>query len=270
MSRPIALLSAGHDANSSFLKGPARAPEVIRRLLHSESGNACAENAVNVLDAIEDHGNMAAPSTRDGVMALEQGVRQVANQGLRPITLGGDHAITHPLVRGLATEHGEIDILHFDAHADLYPLFDNNPYSHASPFARLLESGCVSRLVQVGIRTLTPEQLDVIERYSVECHRWAGDIDEISDLRFERPLYISIDMDALDPAFAPGVSHHEPGGMTVRDVLNVLDGVQGDLIGCDVVEYNPLRDINDMTGMVCVKFVKELASKILSCLSLSK
>jgi len=76
----------------------------------------------------------------------------------------------------------------------------------------------------------------------------------------EAPLYISIDMDALDPAYAPGVSHHEPGGLSVRDVLSVLHRVPGPIVGADVVEYNPTRDINGMTAVVAAKFVKELAA----------
>ena len=75
----------------------------------------------------------------------------------------------------------------------------------------------------------------------------------------EGPLYVSIDMDALDPAFAPGVSHHEPGGLSVREILSVLHRIEAPIIGADVVEYNPTRDINGMTAVVAAKFVKELA-----------
>lgn len=234
------------------------APDVIRRVLHSDSGNAYSESVRDVLSDIEDLGDFSAADTTNGVMELRPAMAKVLSQGFRVLSLGGDHAVTHPLALAVADQFGPIDILHFDAHGDLYPNFDNNPYSHASPFARLLESGCVNRLVQLGIRTLTPEQNAVIEEYGVETHQWRGELPVDLRLRFEKPLYISIDIDALDPAFAPGVSHHEPGGMTVRDILNALDAVEATVVAADIVEYNPQRDLHDMTAAVCTKLAKAI------------
>src|SRR4029079_13843991 len=145
-----------------------------------------------------------------------------------------------------------------DAHQDLYGDCGCDPLSHASPFARIMERGFARRLVQVGIRTLNGHCRDQVETYGVE-------VAEMRDFAPDRvpipeaPLYISIDMDALDPAFAPGGSHHEPGGWSVRDVLTVLNRIRGPIVGADVVEYNPTRDINGMTAVVAAKFVKELA-----------
>jgi agmatinase len=176
-----------------------------------------------------------------------------------PIFLGGDHMVTFPIVAGLAEAHGSVNILHFDAHPDLYEDFGGDPLSHASPFARIKERGFARRLVQVGIRTLNAECRKQVETYGVE-------VVEMRDFTAERvpipeqPLYVSIDLDALDPAFAPGVSHHEPGGLSVRDILSVLHRVPGPIVGADVVEYNPTRDINGMTAVVAAKLVKELAA----------
>jgi len=152
-----------------------------------------------------------------------------------------------------------VNILHFDAHPDLYEDFGGDPLSHASPFARIMERGFARRLVQVGIRTLNGHCRDQVETYGVE-------VVEMRDFAPDRvpipeaPLYISIDMDALDPAFAPGVSHHEPGGLSVRELISVLHRVEGPIIGADVVEYNPSRDVNAMTATVAAKLVKELAA----------
>jgi arginase family enzyme len=176
-----------------------------------------------------------------------------------PVFLGGDHMVSHPIVAGLAAVHGPLEILHFDAHPDIYNDFESDPLSHASPFARIMERGLARRLVQVGIRTLNRHCREQAERFGIEViemRHFARDRVPIP----AAPLYISIDLDALDPAFAPGVSHHEPGGLSVRDILAVLHRIEGPIVGADVVELNPSRDIHGMTATVAAKFVKELAA----------
>ena len=261
MVAKLALVGACHDLNSSFMRGPADAPDQIRRVLHNGAANLTSEAgfALDAAGALRDFGNLPAVETEEGVMAFADGLTPILRDGYRPITLGGDHAVTFPLVQAVHAHHGMLDILHFDAHSDTYPSFDDNPYSHASPFARIVERGLAGRLVQIGIRTMTRVVRDFVSMHGVEVHEWRGQLPSLP-LRFERPTYISIDIDALDPAFAPGVSHHEPGGMSTRDVLDVLQSLQANVVAADVVEYNPSRDTHDMTAMVCAKFVKELAS----------
>ena len=167
--------------------------------------------------------------------------------------------VSFPIVSGLASVHGPLDILHFDAHPDLYDDFAGDPLSHASPFARIMEAGHARRLVQVGIRTANRHCREQARRFGVETVPMA-DFSPGNVPIPAGPLYISIDMDALDPAYAPGVSHHEPGGLSVRELLSVLYRVNGPLVGADIVEYNPDRDINGMTAVVAAKFVKELAA----------
>jgi arginase family enzyme len=126
-----------------------------------------------------------------------------------------------------------------------------------------MEEGRLGRLVQVGIRTLTGHQRAQIARYRVETHEmrdWTGRL----DLNFDGPFYLSIDLDAMDPAHCPGVSHHEPGGLTVREVINLIHHVRGDLIGADIVEFNPRRDVNGMTAMVAARLAKELLARLLT------
>lgn len=142
-------------------------------------------------------------------------------------------------------------------------MFEGNALSHACPFARIMESGCARRLVQVGIRTLTAHHRAQIARFGVEVHEARSLAPRDLALRFERPVYLSFDMDALDPAFAPGVSHHEPGGLSVRDALHLIQGFEGRLVGADIVEFNPRRDVHDMTAMVAAKLVKEIAARLL-------
>lgn len=258
----VGLLGAPHDANSSFLRGAALAPDVIRRVLHSGASNLVSETGfdLSAAGAVEDLGNAPLDDSCAGVMGLTGAVADALSRGRKPLTLGGDHAITWPVLRAMHAVYGPLDILHFDAHADIYPDFDGNRYSHASPFARIVEEGLAARLVQVGIRTLTDAQRDMIARHGVETLQWRTASARPASLAFARPLYVSIDIDVLDPAYAPGVSHHEPGGMSTGDVIALLHAIDADVVGADIVEFNPTRDWQDMTAMVCVKFVKEVSA----------
>ena len=162
----------------------------------------------------------------------------------------------------MATVHEGLSILHFDAHPDLYETYAGSRFSHACPFARILETGRIDRLVQVGIRGMNDLQRRQVEKYGVTCIEMK-DFRPDMPMELKGPLYISLDMDVLDPAYAPGVSHHEPGGMTTRDVLKLIQSIQCPIVGADIVEYNPDRDMNEMTAAVAAKFLKELAGIML-------
>jgi agmatinase len=183
-------------------------------------------------------------------------------QGAHVLSLGGDHAITYPILRAYAKQYHELNVLHFDAHPDLYAEFEGNRYSHACPFARVMEEGLTTRLVQVGIRTMNPHQQAQAERFGVEVidmRAWQPSL----DLTFQGPVYVSLDMDVLDPAFAPGVSHHEPGGLSTRDVIGLIQGLRVPLVGADIVEVNPKRDPIGTTAMAAAKLLKEIAGCML-------
>jgi agmatinase len=174
--------------------------------------------------------------------------------------LGGDHSVTYPVLRAInRASYPRPTILHIDAHADLYDEFEGDRYSHACPFARIMEEGLASRLVQVGIRTLTPHLRAQADRFGVEIidmRAWASGERPVID----GPVYVSVDLDGLDPAFAPGVSHREPGGLSTREVLGMIQALTTPIVGADVVEYNPQRDVSGLTATVAAKIVKELAS----------
>jgi arginase family enzyme len=166
--------------------------------------------------------------------------------------------VTFPLVEGLVRVHGPLNLLHFDAHPDLHHDYGGNPRSHASPFARILEHGLARRLVQVGVRTWNAHNRTQAARFGVDVVEW----EDFSPGRVpvpDGPLYVTVDLDALDPAFAPGVTHPEPGGLSVRDIVSVLSRIRSRVVGGDVVELNPAHDVGDATGIVAVKILKELA-----------
>ena len=261
----VALIGIMSDGNSSYLPGTARAPENIRQALHCVSANHCSELGVDLDNNPQfiDIGDRQIANDSESFLAIENHINEILAHGALPLALGGDHAITYPIMRAISAANGPVNILHFDAHPDLYENFEDNPYSHASPFARIMEKGLAKRLVQVGIRTLNQHQREQVERFGVETFEMK-DVDPASiSLDFDGPVYISCDMDALDPAFAPGVSHHEPGGLSVRDMLGIIQRIPNRIVGADIVEYNPDRDINDMTAMVAAKLLKEIAGKML-------
>jgi agmatinase len=262
----VALLGVPWDAHSSFQRGAALAPPQIRATLHNGAANLCTEHGHD-LDADarwRDLGDLDIPSGDDAA-ALEtitNAAAAVLAQGARVLTIGGDHAITFPLLRAYGPAYPGLTVLHIDAHPDLYDTLDGDRLSHACPFARALEEGLITRLVQVGIRTLNPHQRAQAARFGVEIvemRDWRADL----DLKLSSPLYLSLDLDALDPAFAPGVSHHESGGFTTREVLGIIQRLPAPLIGADLVEFNPVRDPLGITAALAAKLVKEISAQML-------
>ena len=256
------LIGIPYDASSSFLRGSAAAPPLIRAAIHSPAGNKYTENGAD-LSQLSDAGDLRISDNAAAARAeIEAGILAVLEDGFRPIALGGDHSITYPIIRAVSKKHRGITILHIDAHGDLYNEFEGDRFSHACPFARIMEERLVSRLVQVGIRTLTPQQRDQIKRFSVdtiEMQNFAGG----ARPGISGPVYLSIDIDGLDPAFAPGVSHREPGGLSTRDVIAMIHGVGGTIVGADVVELNPAQDVGGLTASVAAKITREIAGTML-------
>jgi agmatinase len=260
MPLPPCLLGLPYDASSSFLRGAAEAPGLIRAALRSPAGNDWTEQLVDLAQpgVFSDAGDLPLPPDGSARVMITQGVTALMARGVRVIALGGDHSVTYPILRAINEQYPQPTILHIDAHADLYNAFDGDRFSHACPFARIMEEGLACRLVQVGIRTLTGHQREQAVRFGVEVidmRAWSAGVRPV----IEGPVYISMDLDGVDPAFAPGVSHWEPGGLTVREVLDMIQDIHSLIVGADVVEFNPLRDPSGLTATVAAKIVKELA-----------
>lgn len=261
----LALLGLPFDDNSSFLKGPAQAPPLIRKALHSDASNLWNEAGMDLgaPGMILDAGDVEFSTPALAFHHVEKVVALLLERGLKPICLGGDHSLTYPVVRAFYKAFGRVHILHFDAHPDLYDELQGNRYSHACPFARIMEERLAGRLVQVGIRTINGHQRAQAEKYGVEAHEMKTGLGGIV-LRFDAPVYVSFDVDALDPAFAPGVSHHEPGGLSTREAIALIQSIAAPaVVGADIVEFNPARDPLGITAAACAKILKELAGKML-------
>jgi len=260
----VALAGLCYDGQSSFMPGAAGAPDRIREAYYSDSTNQCCENGLDLADVdwFFDAGNRRPDPGGEWLAQIEGFASELLSRGMRTIFLGGDHSISYPLVRAHADSYPDLTILHLDAHADLYDTFAGSRYSNACPFARIMEENLARKLMQAGIRTLTPHQRE-------QAARWDVEICEMRDRRgfkppqSEEPLYLSLDLDVIDPAFTPGVSHPEPGGYTTREVLDIIQAIKAPIIGADIVEYNPLKDPTGITALVAVKLLKEIAAKMI-------
>lgn len=260
----ISVVGIPYDESSSFLRGPALAPAKIREAFHSDSSNYFTESGcdLNNHPGIADVGDIAFDKSISVPLSIEKSLHEILSTYDKVLTLGGDHSITYPVVKAVARKYSKITILHLDAHADLYDTFEGDKYSHACPFARIMEEELAVRLVQVGIRTLSTHQREQAARFGVEIIEMKNWNSEIR-FQFDGPVYLSLDMDAIDPAFAPGVSHHEPGGFTSREVLSIIQNLKGNLVGADLVEFNPTRDPSGITAMLAGKLFKELLDRLL-------
>ena len=199
----------------------------------------------------------------DAYERIESAIANIIDSKKRPLILGGDHSVTYPILRAIGKRILGITLVHFDAHPDLYADYEGNPHSHASPFARIMEGKLIERLVQIGIRTLNTHQRAQAEKYGVEIYQMDTLPDPVK-LNLSGPIYVSFDMDALDPAFAPGVSHWEPGGMSTREAIRYLHALPAPIIGADIVEFNPVRDSSGLTATVTAKILKEILGKMLA------
>lgn len=262
------LLGVPWDLSSSFERGAAEGPPAIRRALWSPSTNSATELGIAIEpDILDDEGDLVL--TEDGGAAragIEAAVAAILARGGTPFVLGGDHSITYPVLRAWRARP-VATILHIDAHGDLYDEFPlpgpgqprghGDPWSHACPFARVMEAGLTTRLVQIGVRTATPHLAAQAARFGVEVYdmrRWR----DAPVGALQGPVYVSLDLDGLDPAFAPGVAHPEPGGLSTREVVELIHRIRAPIAGADIVEHSPRHDQRDLTARVAAKLLKEL------------
>jgi len=262
------LLGIPLDANSSYLRGAAGAPEKIREAMRCDASNQWTELGVDLgaVDALADAGDLRLQNSPeragDDFAEIERAVGALLVKNERPVLLGGDHSVTYPILKAFARRYPELTIIHFDAHPDLYDEFEGSRVSHACPFARIMEERLAKRLVQLGIRTMVGHQREQAAKFGVEVVEMRA-LPAFERMKVQGPVYISFDVDVLDPAFAPGISHREPGGMTVREAIAHLHAIEGRIVGADIVEFNPAQDVAGMTATVAAKMLKEILGKMI-------
>jgi guanidinobutyrase len=210
-------------------------------------------------------------SLPDSIARIECAYDAIAAAGCKPITLGGDHTVTLPILRALHKRHGPIGLIHIDAHADVNDTMFDQKIAHGTPFRRAAEEGLIDphRVVQIGLRGTgyTAEDFDWCRQQGFrvvqveEC--WGRSLTPLMSEVRERvgggPVYFTLDIDGIDPAFAPGTGTPEIAGLTVPQTLEVIRGAWGlDLVGADVVEVSPPYDPQGTTALLAANLAYEL------------
>lgn len=255
------LIGAPHDAGSSFRPGARLGPQAIRHMASSLS--AADERGEDLRGLGVDLGDLLlAPTPEQAWTSIEAAVGDAADRGAVPIVLGGDHAVTVPAFTAVRQRHGDVRFLCFDAHPDLYPEYDGDRRSHACVTRRILELPGMDgrRITQVGIRASNPMQRAVAEEEGLRTvHAWEADGFRYTE---SGPVYVSVDIDVLDPAHAPGCGNPVPGGLTTRQLFAALAALDAEIVGFDVVEVNPLLDAAGITALAGARVVTELVGAI--------
>jgi agmatinase len=270
----IGVLGLPFDAGTTFRPGARFGPNAIReasRLLRPY--HAALDVEPFAVAQVADCGDVTANpfSIEEGLAAIEAAADELIAAGTGVVALGGDHTVAVPLLRATARRHGPVTLLHFDAHLDTWDTYFGAPYTHGTPFRRAAEEGLLdaTALTHVGIRgplyTTTDLADDarlgfgIVTSYQVEELGVARVVEGLRERIGGRPLYISIDIDVLDPAHAPGTGTPEAGGLTSRELLGILRGLSGlNLVGGDVVEMAPAYDHAQITAVAAAHVAYEL------------
>lgn len=259
----LVFLGIPDDSQSSYRWGCSRAPALIRSAYDGRSFNSTTESGADLYKSVLDLGNLEPQQSWEASSSRYRSVVEaLLNDGKIPFIAGGDHAITIPVLEAFRTLGEPVHVVQIDAHPDLYAEFKGSTQSHACVAARLLEMDHVASVTQLGIRTLNDEQSKQIVRFHdrlrlLFARDLTGPLPSLRHIPDDASVYLTVDMDGFDPAYAPGVSHPVPGGLTARQVLSLIQSSHWKLIGMDVVEINPSMDTNNLTAILAARLLHE-------------
>jgi len=274
----VAILGVPFDSGVSYRPGARFGPSHIRessRLLRPY--NPALQVPVFASQQVADAGDLAVNpfNIDDAIGAIERGARALLERTRFVLTLGGDHTVALPMLRAVSAVHGPVAVVHFDAHLDTWDSYFGAAYTHGTPFRRAAEEGLLDRTgcLHVGTRgpLYTDADLDqdselgfqVIPAPDVEQLGVPGMVERIAQRVGDRPVYVSIDIDVLDPAHAPGTGTPEAGGLTSRELLAALRSfARLNLVGADIVEVAPAYDHAQITGIAAAHVGYELLSAL--------
>ncbi len=274
----VAVVGVPFDSAVSYRPGARFGPAHVRaasKLLRTF--NPVQDVEPFAVQQVVDAGDIACNpfDIGEAIRQIDLGAREIAGTGAKLMTIGGDHTIALPLLRVMHEMHGPIAVVHFDAHLDTWDTYFGAPYTHGTPFRRASEEGLIDKTasIHVGIRgpLYSPQDLSddqvlgfqVIGAHDMDDLGWRGVVERIRARVGDRPTYVSLDIDVLDPSFAPGTGTPEAGGLTSRELLNILRAfAELNLVGADVVEVAPAYDHAEITGVAASHAAFELISSM--------
>jgi agmatinase len=272
----VAVVGVPFDSGVSYRPGARFAPAAVReasRLLRPYHPGLDVEPFARL--QVADAGDIACTpyDIHAAVEQIQAGAAHLLDTDARLVTIGGDHTIAFPLLREVARRHGPVALLHFDAHLDTWDTYFGAEYTHGTPFRRAFEEGLLDSeaVSHIGIRGPLYGRSDldddarmgfgIVTAMDVMNRGVAEVIDALRQRIGSRPLYVSIDIDCLDPAHAPGTGTPEAGGLTSRELLAILRGLVGtNLVAADVVEVAPAYDHAEVTSIAASHVAYELVS----------
>jgi agmatinase len=276
--RDLVVVGLPWDLTSSYRRGAATAPNHIRAATSARLYNRFTEKGLDlsIWWKVCDHGDI---NTRNPLVLKQRLAARVGrhhHSDPSMLFMGGDHYITFPCFTvAAAIQKRPISLLYFDAHPDLYVDYEGRKQSHATVVSRILESDLSSGAVcYVGVRASTKEQDERIKRLRLKTHtandvHAKGCVETATSIRSafaDQPVYLSIDLDCLDPAFAPGVGNPQPGGLSTRQLIDILHGIRGlNIIAADIVEYSPKFDsLSKTTAFTAAILIKEIMGSMIT------
>ena len=272
----VAIVGVPFDTGVSYRPGARFGPNHVRessRLLRPY--NPAANVSPFATQQVVDAGDIAANpfDIEEAISSIHKSYDQLAERAKRIVTIGGDHTITLPILRSLKAKHGPISVVHFDAHLDTWDSYFGADYTHGTTFRRASEEGLLDPegCMHIGIRgplyaakDLTDDKalgFQIFSSVEFQDLGVAAAIEKMKARVGKRPTYISIDIDVLDPAHAPGTGTPEAGGLTSRELLSLLRATAGmNVVGADIVEVAPAYDHAQITGIAASHVMYELIS----------
>ncbi|MHA2357313.1 MAG: agmatinase [Candidatus Heimdallarchaeaceae archaeon] len=272
----FAVIGVPADTGASFRTGQREGPAAIRKVsaLLRHHNPILNVSPFEFLSGI-DYGDLPViPGyIEEGYKRIEESLIPILEAGVIPILLGGDHAITLPELRAIAKIHGPVSLLHFDSHSDTVDEYFGKPYNHGTPFKRAVEENLllVDNSVQVGLRgsVYSDEHLDIPQKLGFEIittqeTREIGINETLTRIRRrigDSKVFISFDIDFVDPAFAPGTGTPEVGGFTSGETIDIIRGLKGlNFVGFDLVEVLPAYDSSEITSLLASNIIYEFIS----------
>jgi agmatinase len=271
----VALVGVPMDLGVTNRAGARLGPRAVRAVERIGPYNHALKVMPRALSHAADIGDVPFASRfslDQSIADIERFYERIAAQGVRPVSVGGDHSITYPILKALGVER-PLGCVHIDAHCDTMGEYEETKFHHGGPFRQAVLAGALDpeRTVQIGIRGpaeifwgfsyesgMTVLHIEDVERLGVE-----GVIEKARAVVGDGPAYVSLDVDGLDPAFAPGTGTPEAGGLTPREAQRVLHGLAGlDIVGGDVVEIAPQYDPTSNTAMVGAQMLFEIFSLV--------